>query len=203
MPMTLDRRRFLAVTGAAGALAALPLPALAEPVMGDIALGADDAPVTVIEYASFTCPHCAAFHQQTWPKVKADYVDAGKVRFILREVYFDRYGLWASMVARCGGEQAFYPLAEAFLMKQDSWASVPEEQIGLEIAKIGRLNGLSNEQLDACLSDEDYARSLIEQYQANAGEHDVRSTPTFIINGDKHTGNLPYEEFAQLLDAEL
>ncbi len=203
MPLLLDRRRFLAAAAATGALAALPLPALAEPVMGDVVLGAEDAPVTVIEYASFTCPHCAAFHQHTWPKVKAEYVDTGKVKFILREVYFDRYGLWASMVARCGGEQAFYPLANQFLTKQDSWTSVPEGQIGQEIAKIGRMNGLSNEQLNACLSDEEYARSLIERYQENAAEHEVESTPTFIIGGEKHTGNMPFEEFSQLIEAEL
>ena len=203
MPLTLDRRRFLAGTAALGALTALPLPALAEPVMGDIALGPEDAPVTVIEYASFTCPHCGAFHQQTWPQVKEQYVETGKVRFILREVYFDKYGLWASMVARCGGENAFYPLANAFLTKQDSWTRVPENQVGQEIARIGRLNGLSAEQINACLSDEDYARSLIEWYQGNAAEHEVTSTPTFIINGEKHTGNLPFEDFSALIEAEL
>lgn len=203
MPLTLDRRRFLAATAAAGALAALPLGARAEPVLGDVALGPEDAPVTVIEYASATCPHCAAFHRDTWPQVKEQYVETGKVRFILREVYFDRYGLWASMVARCGGERAFYPLIEQFLVKQESWTGVPEGQIGQEIAKIGRMNGLSQEQLNACLSDEDYARSLIERYQETAAEHDVQSTPTFIINGAKHTGNMPFEEFAQLIESEL
>lgn len=199
----LHRRRFLAGTAATAALAALPLAARAEPVMGDIPLGDEDAPVTVIEYASFTCPHCAAFHQQTWPQVKEQYVETGKVKFILREVYFDKYGLWASMVARCAGEKAFYPLAEAYLAKQDAWMKVPENQIGQEIARIGRLNGLSSQQLDACLSDQDYAKALIEQYQQNAAQHEVSSTPTFIINGEKHAGNMPFEQFAQLIEAEL
>lgn len=203
MPLTIDRRRLLATAAAAGALAVLPLPALAEPVMGDVVLGDENAPVTVIEYASFTCPHCAAFHQQTWPKVKAEYIDTGKVKFILREVYFDRYGLWASMVARCGGERAFYPLADQLLKKQQSWTGAPEDQIGQEIAKIGRMNGLSNEQLNACLSDEEYARALIERYQEFAAKDEVTSTPTFIIAGEAHKGNLPFEDFAQLIDAEL
>jgi protein-disulfide isomerase len=202
MPQTLDRRRFLSLAAATG-VAVLPLPALAEPVMGDIPLGDANAPVTVIEYASFTCPHCANFHRETWPRVKAEYVETGKVKFILREVYFDRYGLWASMVARCGGEKAFYPIAEMFLQKQASWTQVPEDQIGQEIARIGRLNGLSAEQLDACLSDEAYARALIEQYQKNAAEHGIESTPTFIIDGETHKGDMPFEEFAQLLDAKL
>lgn len=202
MPLTLHRRRFLSLAAAAG-LAALPLPALAEPVMGDIPLGDANAPVTVIEYASFTCPHCANFARDTWPRVKAEYVETGKVRFILREVYFDRYGLWASMVARCGGESAFYPIADMFLQKQASWTKVPEDQIGQEIAKIGRLNGLTAEQLDACLKDEAYARALIEQYQQNAAEHGIESTPTFIINGETHKGDMPFEEFARLIDANL
>ena len=71
----------------------------------EMALGAEDAPVTVIEYASFTCPHCRNFHQNTFKQVKENYVDTGKVRFIYREVYFDRFGLWAGMVARCGGPE--------------------------------------------------------------------------------------------------
>lgn len=203
MPAPLDRRRFLAAAAVTGALAALPVRALAEPVMGDVVLGDENAPVTVIEYASPTCPHCAAFHRQTWPKVKAEYVDTGKVKFILREVYFDRYGLWASMVARCGGENAFYPLMNQFLSKQDTWTTAPEGEIGQAIAKIGRMNGLSNEQLNACLSDEEYARALIERYQENAAKDEVKSTPTFIIDGQKHTGNMPFEDFAQLIEAEL
>lgn len=199
----LHRRHFLAGTAATAALAALPLRALAEPVMGDIPLGDENAPVTVIEYASFTCPHCGNFAKDTWPKVKAEYVETGKVKFILREVYFDPYGLRASMVARCGGEKAFYPIADAFLTRQDVWMKVPENQIGQEIARIGRLNGLSSQQLDSCLSDQDYAKALIEQYQQNAAQHEVSSTPTFIINGEKHAGNMPFEQFAQLIEAEL
>lgn len=203
MPLPLDRRRFLAATAATGALAALPLPALAEPVMGDIPLGDENAPLTVIEYASLTCPHCGAFHRETWPQVKADYVEAGKVRFILREVYFDKHGLWASMIARCGGEKAFYPLTDAYLTRQEAWLGVPDDQRIEEMMKIARRNGLSNEQIQACLSDEAYAKSLIEWYQENATADDVTSTPTFIIAGDKHTGNMPFEDFAALLDAEL
>jgi protein-disulfide isomerase len=203
MPKLFDRRHMLAMIGAAGAATLLPGSALAEPVMGDVVMGEEGAPVTVIEYASFTCPHCANFHINTWPQFKAEYVDTGKVRFILREVYFDRFGLWASMTARCGGADAFYPMADQFLKKQNSWAKVAENQIGGEIQKIGRLNGLSNEQLNACLTDQDYAKALITAYQDNAAADDVSSTPTFIINGAKHAGNMPFAELAALVDAEL
>ena len=203
MPNQFDRRHLLAMIAATGAATLLPAAAMAEPVLGDIVLGDDAAPVTVIEYASFTCPHCAAFHVDTWPQFKAEYVDTGKVRFILREVYFDREGLWASMAARCGGAGAFYPMADQFMKKQRLWAKAARNNNRGEISKIARLNGLSTAQLDACFSDQDYARALVEAYQRNAADDDVNSTPTFIINGAKHAGNMPFEELAALVDAAM
>ena len=203
MPNQIDRRHLLAMIMAAGAATLIPADAMAEPILGDVVLGDDAAPVTVIEYASFTCPACAAFHTGAWPRFKAEYVDTGKVRFILREVYFDRYGLWASMTARCGGESAFYPMADQFLKKQSVWAKVPDAQIGGEIKKIGRLNGLSNEQLDACLSDQDYAKALVEAYQKHSAADDIRRTPTFIIGGAKYEGVLPFEEISALVEAQF
>jgi len=202
MPNHFDRRHLLAMITATGAATLLPAAAMAEPVMGDVVLGDDAAPVTVIEYASFTCSHCAAFHADTWPQFKAEYIDTGRVRFILREVYFDRFGLWASMTARCGGAGAFYPMADQFLKTQHVWARAPEGQIGSEIQKIGRLNGLGASQLNACLSDQDYAKALIEAYQLNSAADGVNSTPTFFINGTKLEGNKP-AELAALVDAAL
>ena len=80
--------------------------AAASSAIEDMVLGDANAPITMIEYASYTCPHCGSFHQNTYPQLKADYIDTGKVKFIFREVYFDRFGLWASMIARCGGQGA-------------------------------------------------------------------------------------------------
>jgi len=203
MPTHPDRRQTLALIGAAGLATLIPAAALAEPVMGDIVLGDHGAPVTVVEYASFTCPHCAAFHVGTFPQFKEAYIDTGKVKFILREVYFDKYGLWASMTARCGGEAAFYPMADQFLKKQQVWTKVPEDQIPAEIRKIARLNGLSDAQFNECLSNGDYATTLIESYRTNAAADDVSSTPTFIINGEKASGNLPFADFSALVDKHL
>ena len=208
MPNHFDRRQLLAMIAApaiAGVAAAtlLPATAMAEPVMGDVVLGDAAAPVTVIEYASFTCPHCAAFHVDTWPQFKAEYVDTGKVRFILREVYFDREGLWASMAARCGGAGAFYPMADQLMKKQRLWAKAARDNNRDEIRKIARLNGLSTAQFDACFSDQDYARALVEAYQSYVAADGVKSTPTFIINGAKHEGNMPFDQLAALVDAAL
>lgn len=170
-------------------------------LIGDVVLGQADAPVTVVEYASFTCPHCGTFAKETFPQVRKDYVETGKVKFILREVYFDQYGLWASMVARCGGEKGFYPLAHRFLTTQESWSGA--EDIGLAIHQIGRRAGLSADRLEQCLSDREFATELLAEYQKHAAEDDIQSTPTFIINGKKHGGAMSYEEFSKLLDAEL
>ncbi|MHA1527883.1 MAG: DsbA family protein [Alphaproteobacteria bacterium] len=166
-------------------------------------MGDDAAPVTVIEYASFTCPHCASFHANTWPRFKTEYIDTGKVRFILREVYFDREGLWVSMTARCGGADAFYPMAEQFMKKQSVWAKAARGNNHDEIRKIGQLNGLSTEQFNACFSDQKYADALVEAYQRNTTADGVESTPTFIINGALHAGDMPFDEFSALIDAAL
>ncbi len=171
------------------------------PALGDLALGDPDAPVTVIEYASLTCPHCATFHIETWPELKAKYVDTGKVRFILREVYFDRFGLWASMIARCGGEAGFYPMVDAMLKQQSEWTRAPD--ITEELMKIGRVNGLSSERMRACLSDRGYAESLVQAYQEHAERDGVQATPSFMVNGEMHRGSMRIDEFSSVIEAAL
>jgi protein-disulfide isomerase len=176
-------------------------PAAEKYALGDIALGDPDAPLTVYEYASFTCPHCASFHADTFPEFKKQYIDTGKVRFVLREVYFDQYGLWASMVARCGGENGFYPMVDAFLTTQSTWTRAPD--IGHAIQQVGRRAGLPADRLEACLSDRDFAKSLLESYQKNRDADDVKSTPTFIITGEAHAGTMSFEDFSALIDKSL
>ncbi|UWQ79138.1 DsbA family protein [Leisingera sp. S132] len=169
----------------------------------EMTLGAEDAPVTLIEYASYTCPHCANFHNNTFKQLKADYIDTGKVKFIYREVYFDRYGLWASMIARCSGPEKFFGISDLIYKGQSEWAragGAPE--IIDELRKIGRLAGIENDQLEACLQDGEKAQTLVTWYQENATEHGIESTPSFILNGEK-VSNQSYEDFKKLLDAEL
>jgi protein-disulfide isomerase len=170
-------------------------------VLGDVVLGDPAAPLTVVEYASLTCPHCAAFHAETFPEFRQEYIDTGKVRFVLREVYFDQYGLWASMVARCGGEEGFYPLVDAFLGSQATWTRA--QDIGHAIQQVGRRAGLPADRLQQCLSDRDFAKGLLAWYQDNRDADGIQSTPTFVIEGEKHTGAMSFEEFSAILDAAL
>lgn len=171
---------------------------IVEMVMGD-----ENAPVTIVEYASYTCPHCASFHEGSFKKLKADYIDTGKVRFIYREVYFDRYGLWASMIARCAGPEKFFGITDLVFAGQSKWvrAGGAPEIVG-ELRKIGRLAGIEGETLEACLQDSDKAQTLVAWYQKNAEADEVTATPSFVMNGRK-VENQKYEDFAKLIDAEL
>lgn len=169
----------------------------------EMVLGAKDAPIEMIEYASFTCPHCATFHLGAMKQIKADYVDTGKVRFIYRDVYFDRFGLWASMVARCGGADKFFGIADLIYEQQRDWlAGGDPATIVANLRKIGKVAGLTDEGLDACLSDGDNAKALVAWYQQNAELHDINSTPSFVIDGENYS-NMSYEAFKEILDAKL
>jgi hypothetical protein len=104
------------------------------------------------EYASFTCPHCAPFHANLVPQLKADYIDTGKVRFVYREVYFDRFGLWASMVARCGGPDRFFGIVDLIYDSSPNGPKARSGDIADNLRRIGRTAGLTNEEIDACLT---------------------------------------------------
>lgn len=200
------KRDFLKSAIAGAFASAMPFASLAM-ADGDgiveMALGADDgAKVTLIEYASFTCGHCANFHRDVFKQLKADYIDTGKIRFVYREVYFDKYGLWASMLARCEPSK-FFGMAELFYKSQSTWTRAGNDAaIVDEMKKIGRLAGLSDDQMDTCLQNEGELRALVDWYRANAEEHGINSTPSFILNGVKHS-NMPYTDLQALLDEAL
>lgn len=169
----------------------------------EMTLGADDAPVTMIEYASYTCPHCATFHNGPFKQLKADYIDTGKVRFVYRDVYFDRFGLWAAMVARCEPSK-FFGVTGLLYQQQSEWIAGGNDpaQIADNLRRIGRLAGLENDQLEACLADNENAQALVAWYQANAEADNVTSTPTLIIDGEKH-GNMAYSALKAIIDEKL
>lgn len=206
--MKLNRRAMIAL--AAAATAAMT-PALAQeatteaaaPAVSDFSLGSADAKVKMVEYASFTCPHCATFHTTVFDQLKKDYIDTGKVHFTLREVYFDRYGLWAALIARCGGEMRYFGIHDMLFKKQAEWAASDNPQQVVENLKtIGRTAGLDDAAMDACLNDTANAEALIKQFQTNFEADGVEGTPTIFINGAKH-GNMPYEDLKAIIEAEL
>lgn len=168
----------------------------------EMTLGEADAPVTVIEYASYTCPHCATFHEGPFQQLKEEYIDTGKVQFIYREVYFDRFGLWASMVARCGGEMRFFGVSDMIYDQQSEWTQGEPAQIADNLRRIGRAAGMNDDELNACLNDGDKAQALVAWYQENAAEHDISSTPSFVVNGTTHS-NMSYSEFSSLIDGQI
>ncbi len=206
------RRDVIALAGGAVCALAVGLPALAqdtaaapaaEIVVPELVLGNPDAKVTITEYASYTCPHCATFHEAVFKPLKADYIDTGKVKFVFREVYFDRYGLWASIVARCGGEMRYFGINSILFEKQREWAASDDPTVVVENLKtIGRSAGLSNDQLDACLKDEKMVEAMIAKFQKDMEADKIEGTPSILINGTKHS-NMSYADLKALLDAEL
>lgn len=175
----------------------------AEPVVIEMSEGNLDSAVEVIEYASFTCGHCANFNGDQYAKLRENYIDTGKIKFTFRDVYFDRPGLWASMVARCGGEMRFFGMSDLLFDKQREWIG-DGDMAGIveRLRTVGKSGGLTDEQLDVCLSDADKALALVSWYEANVEEHNIKATPSIVINGETHS-NMSYEDLAALIDAEL
>ncbi len=166
-------------------------------------LGSDDAVVEVREYASMTCPHCARFHDSVYPDLKANYIDTGKIRFVFREVYFDRSGLWASMLARCAGPTRYFGVIDLLFERQDDWSRQSSPiKVTEQLQRIGRIAGMTDETIRACMADRDLALAMIEKSDAERQEDNVNSTPNLVINGVNH-GTLGYEKLKALIDDEL
>ena len=166
-----------------------------------------NAKVKVVEYLSFTCPHCAHFHAEVFPKLKADYIDTGKVRLEYHEVYFDQLGLLGAMLARCGGEMRYFGITDLLYDKQQDWAGAGDLAAAVEgLKKVGRTAGMNDADMDVCLRDQTVAEALVAHYQANiAADYPNDSfggTPSFIVNGAQYS-NMDYTELQAILDAEL
>ena len=167
----------------------------------EMTLGAEDAPIQMTEYASFTCPHCRTFHKDVFQKLKADYIDTDKLHFTYREIYFDRYGLWGSIVARCGGTDKFFAISDLLYTKQAEWTKGTPAKIAENLRRIGITAGLSQKDVQSCFTDGEKAQNLVAWYEANQAEDEISSTPSFIINGAKYS-NMSYAELQKILDAQ-
>jgi protein-disulfide isomerase len=191
----------------AGALALAALPGIglaqAAPEIVEMTMGEADAPVTLVEYAMFNCPHCAAFNRDVFPQIKANYIDTGKVRLVYREVYFNKPSLWAGMVARCAPQERYFGIVDLLYERQNDWATETDANAMLgKLFSIGRQAGMTDDQMNACLQDRAFAEGLVAEYQRNAEADGIDATPTFFINGQKEE-NMTYDEFAAKLDAAL
>ena len=167
---------------------------MGEPPLGEKWLGREDAPVTIIEYASATCPHCAAFHAETYPALKSEFIDTGKVRFAMREFPFDQLSLAAFMLARCAPSERYFDMIDVLFERQRQWTGGEPKA---ELLKIARLAGMSEAQFDSCLKNEDIAKGILATKNQGSEELGVDSTPTFFINGTKYTGNRPIGFFRE------
>jgi protein-disulfide isomerase len=200
--MTMNRRAMIALAAAMAASPVLGQEATA-PEVKDFSLGNADAPVKIVEYASFTCGHCANFHENVFKPLKRDYIDTGKVHFTQREVYFDRYGLWAAMVARCGGEMKYFGISDILFSTLQDWAGSQDPTVVVQNLKtIGLSAGLTADQLDVCMKDAAMADAMVKQFEANMQSDGVEGTPTLFINGEKHP-NMAYDDLKAIIDAKL
>ncbi|CCV11918.1 DSBA oxidoreductase [Mesorhizobium sp. STM 4661] len=201
----MKRREFL--TGASAlVLFQSPRPVSAQTTIPDLlapgplpekSFGNLDAPVTIIEYASLTCPHCRAFHIDTWPAIKEKYVDTGKVRFIMREFPFDPRASAGFMLARCAGDDKWYATIDVLYRSQDRWARVSDPTTALK--SVMGMTGMTGDAVETCLKDQSLLEKITAIAEAGKG-FGVDSTPSFFINGKMQKGALTLEKFSEIID---
>jgi protein-disulfide isomerase len=186
---------------AAQAQAPSPQDLLAPSSLPDQAQGSPNAPVTVIEYASMTCSHCATFHTTTYPTLKSRYIDTGKVRYILREFPLDPLAAGAFMLARCAGDGKYFALVDTLFREQKTWAFAQNPIPPL--LKIAKDNGFTEQSFEQCLSNQKVLDGLEEVRQRAQSKFGVNSTPTFFVNGKIIRGSMSIEELEKQMQPFL
>lgn len=192
---------------AAALFAGILLPAIAfaeilstEEALSERVIGNSEAPITIIEYASLTCPHCANFHAKTLPRIKKEWIETGKAKMIFRDYPLDKYAASGAMIARCAPKDKYFIFLNAFYAQQKNWSSAPDPiKVLTQLAGLG---GMSKEDVDTCLANEALQDGILQMRLEGQMEYDINSTPSFVINGKK-ISNLPYDDFNDILeDAE-
>jgi protein-disulfide isomerase len=217
MPATLNRRHVISLAGAAAAGLALAGNAsaqsrsaeatidaakVAEPgKLKDMVYGKADAPVTIVEYASLTCSHCADFAINTFPTIKEKYIDTGKAKLIFREFPFDPRATAAFMLARCAPEDRYFPMVEVFFKQQQQWAGAADGEAAL--LQIAKLAGFTQESFKACLTNQQVLDDVRATMERGSKDFGVNATPTFFINGQKYAGALSVDEMSAIIDKLL
>jgi len=175
----------------------------------EMALGEANAPVTIIEYMSTTCPHCADFHNNTFEAIKTKYVDSGKVRFILREFPFDPRAAAAFMLARCNPQDPtklteagqYFPMISMLMKQQETWAAAQDGREAL--LQMSKLAGFTQETFQACLTNQKLLDDVNAVRERGAKEFGVAATPTFLINGKRYAGDMSVDTMSALIDSML
>ena len=177
---------------------------VAKPVsLPDMALGPADAPVTITEYASMTCPHCAAFNADVFPKIKSAYIDTGKIRYVFREFPLDIKAAAGSMLSRCiakGDAAKYFAVTDLLFKQQADWVTKNTTET---LTRIGKQAGLSQQQVDDCLKDQSLLDKIVADQKFANEVLKVNSTPTFFINGEMIKGETSFEEFDKRIKALL
>ena len=200
-------RRFLV-----GAMAAVPAAALLAPVAparaagigerpGDLAVGDPDAPVTVIEFLSLTCPSCERFHKNVYKQLKTAYVDTGKVRFVARDFPLNAPAFQAAVLAHCAGRDRYFTFIDVLFQTFDDWASSRDYTDML--AQIGELGGVSRDRFEECLNDKNLENTIFQSIMDGQAEYDVSGTPTLVVNGAKYDGKMTFDALARHIDRLL
>lgn len=189
---------------AAALIAGILLPSFAsadilsiEEAMQDRVIGNAEAPITIIEYASLTCPHCATFHAETLPQIKKEWIETGKAKLIYRDFPLDKYAASAAMIARCAPEDKYFIFLNAFYAQQKNWSRADDPVRVL--TQLAGLGGMSKDDVDACLANEELQDAILQMRLDGQMEYGINSTPSFVING-KMINNLPYEDFKDILE---
>ena len=166
--------------------------------------GEESAPVVMIEYASLTCSHCAEFYKSVFPKLKRNYIDKGLLKMIHREIYFDRVGLWATLIARCSNDnEKYFGILKILYEDQARWSgSNDNDTIVEELLKVSAKAGMSRASAISCLEDEKKALDLVTEFKSYVKKDEIESTPTFVINGIKYS-NRSFEEIKKIIEKNL
>lgn len=177
----------------------------------EMSIGDEKAPVTIVEYMSMTCPHCAHFHATTFDPIKTKYIDTGKVRFILREFPFDPVATAAFMLARCNpsnpqqlaGSKEYYAMVSMLFKQQRAWAAPADGNVRNALLQQSKLAGFTQESFTACLTNQKLLDDVNATMKRGAEEFGVNSTPTFLINGNRYSGDMSVEAMSALIDSLL
>ena len=200
-------RRFLV-----GAMAAVPAAAVLAPLAparaagigekpGDMAVGDPEAPVTVIEFFSLTCPSCERFHKNVYNRLKPDYVDTGRVRFVARDFPLNAPALQAAVLAHCAGRERYFTFIDVLFQTFDDWAG--SRDYTDKLGQIGELGGVSRDRFADCLADKDLENAILQSRMDGHAEYDVSGTPTLVVNGEIYDGKMTFDALSTHIDRLL